>query len=49
MESEEIGRLSQQLPIAQVTLPARLVAGLVPDDIDALACLLAPTAETTAS
>jgi Mrp family chromosome partitioning ATPase len=49
MESEEIGRLSEQLPIAQVTLPARLVAGLVPDDIDALACLLAPSAEKTAS
>ena len=47
MESEEIGRLAEQLPIAQVTLPARLVAGLAPDDVDALAALLGPTLGAT--
>ena len=47
MESEEIGRLAEQLPIAQVTLPARLVAGLAPDDVDALASLLGPTVGAT--
>ena len=47
MESEEIGRLAEQLPIAQVTLPARLVAGLAPDDVDALAALLGPTVGAT--
>jgi len=49
MESEEIGRLAEQLPIAQVTLPARLVAGLAPADVDALAALLGPTVEAAAS
>ena len=49
MESEEIRRLAEQLPIAQVTLPARLVAGLGPTDVDALAGLLGPTVETEAS
>ena len=42
MESEEIGRLAEQLPIAQVTLPARLVAGLAPDGVGARAALLGP-------
>jgi anion-transporting ArsA/GET3 family ATPase len=45
MESEEIRRLAEQLPIAQVTLPARLVAGLGPADVDALAALIGPTVE----
>jgi anion-transporting ArsA/GET3 family ATPase len=40
MEAQEIERLGQQLPIAQVALPARPVAGLGPDDIDALAIVL---------
>ena len=37
MESEELARLAADLPIPQVHLPARLVAGLTPTDIDALA------------
>ena len=37
MESEELTRLAEELPIPQVQLPARLVAGLSPGDIDALA------------
>jgi anion-transporting ArsA/GET3 family ATPase len=49
MESEEIRRLAEQLPIAQVTLPARLVAGLAPADVDALATLLGPTGQAEAS
>jgi hypothetical protein len=45
MEAEEIRRLAEQLPIEQVTLPARLVAGLGPEDVDALAGFLDPTVE----
>ena len=44
MEAQEIGRLTEQLPLAQIRLPARLVAGLAPSDIDALAHVLAPDA-----
>ncbi len=42
MEAQEIGRLTEQLPLAQVLLPARLVAGLAPSDIDELAAVLGP-------
>ncbi len=42
MEAQEIGRLTEQLPLAQVLLPARLVAGLAPSDIDDLAGVLGP-------
>lgn len=41
MEAQETARLTEQLPLAQVLLPAKLVAGLAPDDIDALADVLA--------
>jgi anion-transporting ArsA/GET3 family ATPase len=41
MEAQEIGRLTEQLPLAQVLLPAKLVAGLAPSDIDELAGVLA--------
>lgn len=37
MESQELLRLARSLPLVQVVLPARLVAGLTPHDIDALA------------
>lgn len=37
MEAEELARLAAELPIPQVHLPARLVAGLTSVDIDALA------------
>jgi anion-transporting ArsA/GET3 family ATPase len=37
MESEELARLAAELPIPQVHLPARLVAGLTPADIEVLA------------
>jgi Mrp family chromosome partitioning ATPase len=42
MESQEIGRLTDRLPLAQVLLPAKLVAGLSPSDIDELAAVLGP-------
>ena len=34
-------RLTDELPIPQVLLPAKLVAGLTPGDIDELAAVLA--------
>jgi len=37
MERTETARLSAELPLAQMTLPALLVAGLAPGDIDELA------------
>ena len=37
MEASEIARLATELPIPKISLPARLVAGLTADDIDALA------------
>jgi Mrp family chromosome partitioning ATPase len=40
MEVAEISRLAAELPIPKVTLPARLVAGLTPADIDELATAL---------
>jgi len=40
MESEELARLAAELPIPQVHLPARLVAGLTPADIEALAVVI---------
>lgn len=40
MEAEELARLAAALPIPRVLLPARLVAGLTPIDIDALASVL---------
>jgi anion-transporting ArsA/GET3 family ATPase len=40
MEAAEISRLAAELPIPKVTLPARLVAGLTPADIDELATAL---------
>ncbi|HYN33980.1 MAG TPA: ArsA-related P-loop ATPase [Ilumatobacteraceae bacterium] len=42
MEAQEISRLTERLPLAQVLLPARLVAGLAPSDIDDLAGVLGP-------
>ncbi len=43
MESREIGRLSAELPLPTILLPARLAAGLTPSDIDALASQLEMT------
>lgn len=40
MEADEMGRLTEQLPLPQVLLPARPVAGLSPDDINALAATI---------
>jgi len=40
MEAQEMSRLADQLPLERVLLPARLVAGLGPEDIDALATLI---------
>jgi anion-transporting ArsA/GET3 family ATPase len=40
MEAQEIARLAEQLPLERIVLPARLVAGLGPGDIDALATLI---------
>jgi anion-transporting ArsA/GET3 family ATPase len=40
MEAQEMARLAEQLPLERVLLPARLVAGLGPEDIDALATLI---------
>jgi arsenite-transporting ATPase len=37
MERQELARLAEQLPIPQIVLPARLVAGLVADDVTDLA------------
>jgi anion-transporting ArsA/GET3 family ATPase len=37
MEAAELARLSAELPLPTVTLPARIAAGLGPDDIDELA------------
>ena len=45
MEAQEIGRLTEQLPLAQVLLPAKLVAGLAPSDIDDLAGVLVSDGE----
>ena len=42
MEAQEIARLTKQLPLEQVVLPAKLVAGLTPSDIDDLAGVLGP-------
>jgi arsenite-transporting ATPase len=42
MEREEIGRLTEQLPIPQVVLPARPVAGLTPTDIAELGAAIGP-------
>ena len=46
MEAQEIGRLTEQLPIAQVLLPAKLVAGLTSSDVDDLADVLGPDGPT---
>jgi anion-transporting ArsA/GET3 family ATPase len=44
MEAQEMARLAEQLPLERIVLPARLVAGLGPGDIEALAALIsAPT------
>ncbi len=44
MEAQEMARLAEQLPLQRIVLPARLVAGLGPGDIEALAALIsAPT------
>jgi arsenite-transporting ATPase len=40
MEAQEMARLAEQLPLERIVLPARLVAGLGPGDIDALATLI---------
>lgn len=40
MEAQEMARLAEQLPLERIVLPARLVAGLGPGDIDALAALI---------
>jgi len=51
MESNEIGRLANEMPLAQLHLPARLVAGLTSADIDLMADVLAEsvTASVTES
>ena len=36
MERTEIERLSAELPLEQITLPAQLVAGLTATDVDRL-------------
>jgi anion-transporting ArsA/GET3 family ATPase len=41
MEAQEMARLAEQLPLQRIVLPARLVAGLGPGDIEALAALIA--------
>lgn len=41
MEAQEMARLAEQLPLQRIVLPARLVAGLGPGDIEALAGLIA--------
>jgi hypothetical protein len=41
MEAQEMARLAEQLPLERIVLPARLVAGLGPADIEALATLIA--------
>jgi anion-transporting ArsA/GET3 family ATPase len=41
MEVQEMARLAEQLPLERIVLPARLVAGLGPDDIEALATVIA--------
>ena len=46
MEAQEIARLTEQLPIAQVLLPAKLVAGLTSRDVDDLADVLGPDGPT---
>lgn len=44
MEAQEMARLAEQLPLERIVLPARLVAGLGPGDIEELATLIsAPT------
>ena len=40
MEAQEMARLAEQLPLQRIVLPARLVAGLGPGDIEALAALI---------
>jgi arsenite/tail-anchored protein-transporting ATPase len=40
MESQELLRLTDSLPLAHVVLPSRPVAGLTPHDVDALADVL---------
>jgi anion-transporting ArsA/GET3 family ATPase len=40
MERQELDRLTAQLPIAQVVLPARMVSGLSAADVDELAALV---------
>jgi hypothetical protein len=40
MEAQEMARLAEQLPLERIVLPARLVAGLGPVDIDELAALI---------
>lgn len=37
MERTEVERLSAELPLEQITLPAQLVAGLTATDVDRLA------------
>jgi hypothetical protein len=37
MERQELARLAEELPIPQIVLPARLVAGLVAADVTDLA------------
>jgi anion-transporting ArsA/GET3 family ATPase len=39
-QDEQVARLSMQLPLPQVHLPFRFTAGLVPDDVEALAAEL---------
>ena len=40
MEEREVERLTAELPLPQVLLPARPVAGLGPTDVDELAATL---------
>jgi hypothetical protein len=49
MEVQEMARLAEQLPLERIVLPARLVAGLDPDDIEALATVIAGPAPGGAS
>ena len=49
MEADELHRLAEQLPLPQVVLPARPVAGLGPADIDILAEQLGPAGQVATS
>ena len=49
MESTEIKRLAREMPLTQLRLPARLVAGLTSADIDLMADVLAESEAASAA